>query len=199
MIKQNVFIDNFSPLYEILDEIKDNLSFNIIKCKDVEDFLKTLNTSPNNLLICKKSNLKSLLNKGLNNKNILYFEGIPLSIVKIIDLINIQLIKLKFNHQSEVNIKQYELNLNSKFLFKGLKNLKLTEKEIEIILYLNNSKKKHDVLDLQKNIWKYSADTETHTVETHIYRLRKKISNKFKDNNFILSHPEGYFIKQTKD
>ena len=194
MIKQNVFIDNFSPLYEILDEIKDNLSFNIIKCKDVEDFLKTLNTSPNNLLICKKSNLKSLLNKGLNNKNILYFEGIPLSIVKIIDLINIQLIKLKFNHQSEVNIKQYELNLNSKFLFKGLKNLKLTEKEIEIILYLNNSKKKHDVLDLQKNIWKYSADTETHTVETHIYRLRKKISNKFNDEIFILSDKNGYFI-----
>mgnify|MGYP006155022245 FL=1 len=194
MIKQNVFIDNFSPLYEILDEIKDNLSFNIIKCKDVEDFLKTLNTSPNNLLICKKSNLKSLLNKGLNNKNILYFEGIPLSIVKIIDLINIQLIKLKFNHQSEVNIKQYELNLNSKFLFKGLKNLKLTEKEIEIILYLNNSKKKHDVLDLQKNIWKYSADTETHTVETHIYRLRKKISNKFNDEKFILSQQNGYFI-----
>ena len=195
MIKQNVFIDNFSPLYEILDEIKDNLSFNIIKFKDVEDFLKTLNTSPNNLLICKKSNLKSLLNKGLNNKNILYFEGIPLSIVKIIDLINIQLIKLKFNHQSEVNIKQYELNLNSKFLSKGLKNLKLTEKEIEIILYLNNSKKKHDVLDLQKNIWKYSADTETHTVETHIYRLRKKISNKFNDEKFILSHKSGYFIE----
>tara|TARA_B100000767_G_C19590535_1_gene461234 strand:+ start:125 stop:712 length:588 start_codon:yes stop_codon:yes gene_type:complete len=194
MIKQNIFIDNFSPLYEILDEIKDNLSFNIIKFKDVEDFLKTLNTSPNNLLICKKSNLKSLLNKGLNNKNILYFEGIPLSIVKIIDLINIQLIKLKFNHQSKVNIKQYELNLNSKFLSKGFKNLKLTEKEIEIILYLNDSKKKHDVLDLQKKIWKYSADTETHTVETHIYRLRKKISNKFNDEIFILSDKNGYFI-----
>jgi len=194
MIKQNIFIINFDLLYEILDEIKDNLSFNIVKFKDIEDFLKTLNSSPNNLLICKRPNLKPLLNKDLENKNILYFEDIPLSIGKVMDLINIKLIKLKFNHQSKVNIKQYELNLNSKFFSKGLKNLKLTEKEIEIILYLNDSKKKHDVLDLQKNIWKYSADMETHTVETHIYRLRKKIKNKFNDEIFILSDKNGYFI-----
>ena len=64
----------------------------------------------------------------------------------------------------------------------------MTEKEIEIILYLNSNKIKHNVLDLQKNIWKYSSDLETHTVETHIYRLRKKIDDKFSDKNFILSH-----------
>ena len=72
--------------------------------------------------------------------------------------------------------------------------LKLTEKEIEIILYLNETKTKHGVLDLQKNIWGYSSDMETHTVETHIYRLRKKISDLFKDEKFILSHKNGYFI-----
>ena len=71
----------------------------------------------------------------------------------------------------------------------------MTEKEIEIILYLNSNKIKHNVLDLQKNIWKYSSDLETHTVETHIYRLRKKIDDNFSDKNFILSHSEGYFIK----
>ena len=74
--------------------------------------------------------------------------------------------------------------------------LKLTEKEIEIILYLSKNKTKHDVLDLQKNIWGYSPNMETHTVETHIYRLRKKISNKFNDENFILSHKNGYFIEK---
>jgi len=194
MIKQNIFIVNFDILYEILDEIKDNLSFNIVKFKKIEDFLKTVNSNPNNLLIAPRLNERSLLNKGVNNKNILCFEDLPLSINKVIEFINIQLIKLRFNHQSKINIKQYELNINSKFFSKGPANLKLTEKEIEIILYLNDSKKKHDVLDLQKNIWEYSAEMETHTVETHIYRLRKKISDKFNDENFILSDKNGYFI-----
>jgi DNA-binding response OmpR family regulator len=112
----------------------------------------------------------------------------------LVEQINIQLIKLRFNHQSKVDINKYELNLNSKLLTKGELSIKLTEKEIEIILYLSDTKTKHDVLDLQKNIWGYSADMETHTVETHIYRLRKKISNKFSDENFILSHQNGYFI-----
>ena len=194
MIKQNIFIINFDSLYEILDEIKDNLSFNIVKFKNIEDFLKTVNSNPNNLLIAPRLNEKFLLNKGVNNKNILCFEDLPLSINKVIEFINIQLIKLRFNHQSKINIKQYELNINSKFFSKGPANLKLTEKEIEIILYLNDSKKKHDVLDLQKNIWEYSAEMETHTVETHIHRLRKKISDKFNDENFILSDKNGYFI-----
>ena len=177
-----------------MDEIKDNLSFDIVKFKNIEDFLNTVNSNPNNLLIALKLNEKSLLNKGVNNKNILCFDDLPLSINKVIEFINIKLIKLRFNHQSKINIKQYELNINSKFLSKGLSNLKLTEKEMEIILYLNDSKKKHDVLDLQKNIWEYSAEMETHTVETHIYRLRKKISDKFNDENFILSDKNGYFI-----
>ena len=194
MIKQNVFIINFYTLYEILEEIKDNLSFNIINFKNDDEFFKSFNSSSNNLLISQKSNLNSFLKKGLNKDNILFFEDIPISINKIIELINIQLIKLRFDHQSKVCIKQYELNLNSKFFSNGCTNIKLTEKEIEIILYLNDTKKKHDVLDLQKNIWKYSEEIETHTVETHIYRLRKKISNKFNDENFILSDKNGYFI-----
>ena len=194
MIKQNIFIINFDLLYEILDEIKTNLPFNIVKFVNVEEFLKTLNINSNNLLITQKLNQKFLIKKGLKNKNILSFEDLPLSINKVIELINIELIKLKFNYKSKVNIKQYELNLNSKLFSKGSINLKLTEKEIEIVLYLSDSKKKHSVLDLQKNIWDYSAKMETHTVETHIYRLRKKINDKFSDVNFILSDKNGYFI-----
>ena len=105
------------------------------------------------------------------------------------------MIKLKFNHQSKIIIKGYELNLNSKFIGKNNLNLKLTEKEINIILYLNHKKIKHNVADLQKNIWDYSSNIETHTVETHIYRLRKKINDLFKDQNFILTHKNGYFIE----
>ena len=190
----NVFIINFNPLYEILDEIKENLSFKIIKFENEEDLEKTIDLDIINCLIISKTKHKLLLNKNITNKNFLDLNDVPSSLKKLLELINIKLIKLKFNYQSKIIINGYELNLNSKFFSKNSLKLKLTEKEIEIILYLNNTKIKHDVADLQKNIWGYSANMETHTVETHIYRLRKKISNLFKDENFILSHKSGYFI-----
>ena len=195
MIKQNIFIINFNSLYEILDEIKENLSFKIIKFKNEDDFINNYDLDIINSLIVSKNNQKLALNKNIADKHFLRVNEFPLSLNKLLELINIQLIKLKFNHQSKININDYELNLNSKFFSKDNLNLRLTEKEIEIILYLTETKTKHDVSDLQKNIWGYSADMETHTVETHIYRLRKKISNKFNDENFILSHQNGYFIE----
>ena len=194
MITQNIFIINFDSLYEILDEIKDNLSFNIVKLNNEQEFLKNIKSKSNNLLIIHKNNKKPVIDLNLNVENILQLDHLPLHIDKLIELINIQLIKLKFNQQSKIIIKKYEINLNSKFISKEQVNLKLTEKEIEVILYLNNSLKKSNVLELQKNIWGYSADMETHTVETHIYRLRKKIIDKFNDENFILSDKNGYFI-----
>ena len=191
---QNVFIINFNSLYEILDEIKENLSFKIIKFENKKYFKKKLDLNKIDCLVISKTDHKLLLNDNITDKNFLDLNNLPLSLKKLLELINIKLIKLKFNQQSNVIIKGYELNLNSKFFSKGNLNLKLTEKEIEIILYLNNKKIKHKVADLQKNIWGYSADMETHTVETHIYRLRKKISDLFKDEKFILSHKNGYFI-----
>ena len=195
MFMQNIFIINYNSLYEILDEIKENLSFKIIKLKNKEAFKKINDLDITNCLIISKNN-HELLNDNITDKNLLDFNNLPLSLNKLIEVINIKLIKLKFNHQSKIIIKGYELNLNSKFFSKDNLNLRLTEKEIEIILYLNNIKIKHNVADLQKNIWSYSSNMETHTVETHIYRLRKKISDLFKDENFILSHKDGYFIVQ---
>ena len=191
---QNVFIINFNSLYEILDEIKENLSFKIIKIENEEDFEKKFDLDRLDYLVISKTDHKLLLNINITAKNFLGFNDLPLSFKKLLELINIKLIKLKFNQQSKIIIKGYELNLNSKFFSKDNLKLKLTEKEIEIILYLNNKKIKHNVADLQKNIWDYSTDMETHTVETHIYRLRKKISDLFKDEKFILSHKNGYFI-----
>ena len=191
---QNVFIINFNSLYEILDEIKENLPFKIIKIENEEDFEKKLDLDRLDYLVISKTDHKLLLNNNITEKNFLDFNDLPLSLKKLLELINIKLIKLKFNQQSKITIKGYELNLNSKFFSKGSLKLKLTEKEIEIILYLNDKKIKHNVADLQKNIWNYSADMETHTVETHIYRLRKKIIDLFKDEKFILSHKNGYFI-----
>ena len=198
MIKQNIFIINYDSLYEILEEIKDNLPFKITGYQKEEDFIIENQSNINDALIILKSNQKLPKNKNLNKKNFLRLPDLPLSIYKLIELINIQLIKLKFNYQSKISVKNYELDLNSKFIFKNDVGLKLTEKEIEIILYLKKYKTKHNVLELQKNIWGYSPDMETHTVETHIYRLRKKVSDKFNDENLILSHKNGYFIEQTR-
>jgi len=194
MIKQNIFIINYNSLYEILNEIKDNLSFNVENYVSEDDLIENSSLDIKNSLIISRSKNKLLSDKKIDNKNFLDLSLFPISLNKLVELINIQLIKLKFNHQSKFNIKNYELNLNSKFISKSDLSLKLTEKEIEIILYLNETKTKHDVADLQKNIWGYSADMETHTVETHIYRLRKKISDKFNDENFILSRQNSYFI-----
>jgi len=194
MIKQNIFIINYNSLYEILNEIKDNLSFNVENYVSEDDLIENSSLDIKNSLIISRSKNKLLSDKKIDNKNFLDLSLFPISLNKLVELINIQLIKLKFSHKSKFNIKNYELNLNSKFISKSDLSLKLTEKEIEIIIYLNETRTKHDVADLQKNIWGYSADMETHTVETHIYRLRKKISDKFNDENFILSRQNAYFI-----
>jgi hypothetical protein len=194
-MKQNIFIINFNLLYEILEEIKENLSFGIIKYSKEDEFNHADPLDIKNSLIILKPDQNLLLNKNISEKNLFYIENLPVSLNKLVELINIQLIKLKFNNKSRINIKNYELDLNSRLISKNNNNLKLTEKEIEIILYLIKNKMKHNVLDLQKNIWGYSSTMETHTVETHIYRLRKKISEKFNDENLILSHKNGYFIE----
>ena len=195
MITQNIFIIGHGSLYETLDEIKENFFFKISRFDDEEEFIKNSDLHMKNFLIISQNQNKLKINRNITDKNLLCFSNFPLPLSKILELINVKLLKLKFNYQSKVNIQNYELNLNSKFFSKDNMYLKLTEKEIQIILYLNQTKKKHNVLDLQKNIWTYSANMETHTVETHIYRLRKKISNKFNDKSFLLSDKNGYFIK----
>lgn len=194
MFKQKIFLVNFDSLYEIFNEIKENFSFEIKNFENETDLIKAINLEKSFFLILLKPNQNLLQSENVSNKNILYINNLPMNIDKIIETINIKWIKLKFNHQSKVNIKSYELNLNSKILSKKSIFLKLTEKEIEIILYLNSDSVKKNVLNLQKKIWGYSSNIETHTVETHIYRLRKKINEKFKDNEFILSDKNGYFI-----
>ena len=142
---QNVFIINFNSLYEILDEIKENLSFKIIKIENEEDLKNNLDLDTIDFLVISKTDHKLLLNNNITDKNLLDFNDLPLSLKKLLELINIKLIKLKFNQQSKLVIKGYELNLNSKFFSKDNLKLKLTEKEIEIILYLSVNKIKHDV------------------------------------------------------
>jgi len=191
---QNVIIINYNSLYEIFDDLKENLPFKLIKFKNEDDFLKDNSLDKRKSLIILNKKTKLLFNHGLHESNILYLNDLPLSFEKLLEKININLIKLRYGLQSKINIKDFQLDVNSKHLSKLGLTLKLTEKEIEIILYLNKKKINCDIADLQKNIWGYSANIETHTVETHIYRLRKKIDKVFKDKKFIVSQKNGYLI-----
>ncbi len=190
MNKPNVVIYNIKFLFDILDEIKENLNFQIIYIKSLKD-LKNLNNKvlnnylflSNNTEIQKRKNLKTLI---IDKK--------PHKIEKLIERINISLLKNKFSEQSKISIKNFILDINSRELIKNNEKLKLTQKETEIILYLNSSSQHTTVQDLQKNVWGYITSLETHTVETHIYRLRKKIFKAFKDKYFILSTVNGYKI-----
>ena len=122
-------------------------------------------------------------------------DNTPINIFKLIEKINIEFLKLQFNSQSEVKVNNYIIDLNSREMLTNNTKLKLTEKEINTITYLSKSNKPVSIDELQEKVWSYQSDIETHTVETHIYRLRKKILNTFNDNEFIISKKNGYQIK----
>ena len=193
MSKSVVNIIDFPGLYNVLFEIKDFLNFEIANFENENVFLEKI--EKNNLIKNYTIVTKNFLsNKNINQKSVIHLDNKPITFISLIDKINTNLLKQKFSFQSSINIKDYILNLNSRVISKKENELKLTEREIEIILFLKDKKKPQNINILQKEVWSYVTDLETHTVETHIYRLRKKISDKFKDNNFILSLKEGYLI-----
>tara|TARA_B110000914_G_C15487354_1_gene458737 strand:- start:1018 stop:1623 length:606 start_codon:yes stop_codon:yes gene_type:complete len=200
MIKQKIYIIDFDELFNILDEIKSVLSFQTFNFNNLDIFLKSLNqneSEPENFLIVTKKQNENKFKSTVIDKNSLFFlEDLPSELSKIIEKINIQLIKKKYNYQSKINIENYILNLNSRTIVKNNKQLKLTEKEIDIILFLNNNTNPQSVEKLQNVVWGYSSELETHTVETHIYRLRRKINNIFNDDKFIVSYDKGYLIEK---
>jgi len=199
MIKQTIHIIDFKILYNILDEIKGYLKFKILYYKNEEIFLNSNDLNLNDSLILVRPNNKVFLNnEKINKKKIFSIPSYPITIDKLVEILNVNLIRQKYNYQSNIYIKDYKLDLNSRTITKNNQNLKLTQKEIDIILFLNDYDKPQRVDVLQNKVWGYSLELETHTVETHIYRLRKKIKDEFKDNNFILSNDDGYFIEWKK-
>ena len=193
MSKSVVNIIDFPILYNVLFEVKDFLNFEVINYENENVFLEKIekeNSIKNYTIVTKKF----LNNKNINQKSIIYLDNAPINFISLIDKINTNVLKQRFNFQSNINIKNYNLNLNSRVISINENELKLTEREIEIILFLNDKEKPQNINILQKEVWSYVTDLETHTVETHIYRLRKKISDKFNDNNFIVSSKEGYSI-----
>ena len=118
----------------------------------------------------------------------------PIKLLKFIEKLNIEFLKINYKDQSNYEIGSYQVNLNSRNIVNKMTSLKLTEKEINTILYLHRSKKPINIKELQLNVWDHKSMLETHTVETHIHRLRKKIKEKFGDNDFITSSKQGYSI-----
>ena len=196
-MNQSVIIINIRPLYEILNEINNNFSYKLVhfNAKEFdENFNKEDKKFDNSILITTSEYIQKLEKIGIKKEKVLLINISPESIYKLIDRINVCLIQNKYDFQSNIKLKHYNLDINSKTVEYKNKKLKLTEKEIEIILFLNKDNLSKKVIDLQKNVWGYSSDIETHTVETHVYRLRKKISDTFKDDNFILSNDNGYSL-----
>ena len=187
MITQNLIIYKYRPLYYILEELglDLNFTFTYVNSKNsLDDKIKNYN---NSLIISNK--------KYSDIGNHLVLENAPLNIFKLIEKINIEFLKLQFNYQSQMKVKNYTIDLNSREMFVDGTKLRLTEKEINTITYLSKSNKPIGIEELQEKVWSYQADIETHTVETHIYRLRKKILNTFNDKEFIISKKNGYQIK----
>ena len=190
MIKQSLVIYNLPVLFNILNEIKENFKFDLYNCNNEDEVLKLKESDLGNHLILTNSQYK------IKNKvNQLILDEFPFKIDEIIEKVNISLLKLKYNDQSKVLVGKYKIDINSREISYEDKKLKLTEREIDIILFLKNTQNPKSIENLQKEVWGHNSNLETHTVETHIYRLRKKIKDIFKNEKFIMSTKKGYIIK----
>ena len=185
MIPKTLIIYEYQILYEILSEISEYFNFEILHVDGKKFQGLELNKFENYLIIASK--------KSLNLKNSLILEDLPIKLEKLIQLINISFLKNNFVKKSEVNLGKYKLNLNSREIILNKISLSLTEKEAEIIIFIK-SNNNVTIKELQNNVWRYSSNLETHTVETHISRLRKKIKDKFGDDAFIQNSQKGYKI-----
>ena len=187
MNNQNIIVYRFNSLYQILKELEEDINFRIIEISNEKSLINEIKNLNNYLIITKKQILK------FNNQFIL--SQLPIKIFKIIEKLNIEFLKQQFVEQSQVIINDYTIDINAREMFSKNIKLKLTEKEVNTIIYLSKVNKPISINELQTKVWDYHSDIETHTVETHIYRLRKKISKSFLDDNFIISRNNGYQIK----
>jgi len=196
MVNQKLYIINLSNFYDIISEVKEHIGYEISKFDNKEIFFdkfKSESISTENSILVVKEKEYNFFVKNINEDQIIKFIP-PVNIFTFIENLNVRFIQRKYQDQSNINVKDFFLDINSRELKKGKLKLKLTERETDMILFLNNSKKPVNVEILEKEIWQHSLELETHTVETHIYRLRKKIKAEFGNDDLIKSNKNGYTI-----
>ena len=202
----NVLIIGSKNFFSALNEIKSHLNFNLFF------YDKLSNLIPNNIqvMILHEVNVKDVKNytflekskivKILATKKMIkddMFSAViklPASINELNNIVETSLAKRKFYDNSSIKIKEYLLNKNERKLTKENFTLILTEKEIKLLELLLNERNPISKKKILSLVWEYSKDADTHTVETHIYRLRKKINEIFKDDKFILNNKDGYHL-----
>ncbi len=197
MVNQKLYIINLSNFYNIISELQEHIGYEILKFDSKEIFFdkyesKSISTENSILVVHEKE--YDFFVKNLSEDQIIKLKP-PVNIFTFIENLNVRFIQKKYQDQSNVNVKDFFLDINSRELKKGKSSLKLTERETDMILFLNNSRKPVNVETLEKEIWQHSSELETHTVETHIYRLRKKIKAKFGNDDLIKSNKNGYNIQ----
>jgi DNA-binding response OmpR family regulator len=172
---------------------ENNISVKIVfaenlKVKEVKSLL--LKNKPVILFLNHKDYIKK------NNFNLLDFHvslQLPIEILSLKEILNILIVKYNFFKKSKIIIKDYEIDSNERSIVKSKIKVKLTEKELELILALNK-KNGLNKFFLLKNIWKHSIDLDTHAFETHLHRLRKKMNKYFNDKNFIIEKNSSYYL-----
>ena len=199
MHPQKLHILNIPEIDKIIIEIKEYFNYEIHYFNEKKDLIKKIDEDEkflkNSIILVNQKDLSSLKSKA-DEKQIYCIKKFPIKISNLIDQLNARLIQQNYSAQSNININKYILDINSRVLKTSDNELKLTEREIDTIIFLKNENKPVKVDVLQKKVWKYAEDLETHTVETHIYRLRKKIKDTFNDDTFIQSKKDGYIINE---
>ena len=188
---KKLIIFRYKELFNILEEIKENFEFKLEFYEKERELEKLENDNLSDYLVITKKKLSNLKKQIIIDKS-------PININDLIQTLNINFLKSKFIEQSKIDLGRYNLDLNSRILNQNEKELDLTEKESSILIFLKQSKDPVKIDQLQEKVWGYNSELETHTVETHVYRLRKKINDKFFDNEFIISDKKGYFLNEKK-
>ena len=211
MHKINVLSFGSENFNTSLRELKDYLSFKLSLDDDAldakifenydilfihEDYFINDTSNKKKTLIRNTKKIKILASTSKDIMPDIFNENLflPTSIKEINQIIKNSIVKKKFNNNSKINIKEYILDKNEKKLLKDKNFVILTEKEIQLLELLVNNSMPLTKKKILEDVWKYSRDADTHTVETHIYRLRKKIKHKFFDDNFILNEKDGYLL-----
>ena len=196
MVNQKLYIINLLNFHNIISELKEHIGYEIFKFDNKEIFFdqyKSGSISIKNSILVVHEKEYNYFVKNIDEGQIIKFKP-PVNIFTFIENLNVKFIQKKYQDQSSVNIKDFSLDINSRELKNGKLSLKLTERETDMILFLNNSNKPVNVETLEKEIWQHSSELETHTVETHIYRLRKKIKAEFGNDDLIKSDKNGYTV-----